>query len=189
MRFRLRAGTRAAHEQLDAGFAHLRLQDVAHYTLFLEANAAALLPLESALEANGIASLLPDWDRRRRRDAIVDDLAALGSPFRPPPEAGVPGGSAALWGAAYVLEGSRLGARYLAREAARSENAKVRDNTRYLLHGQEDGLWPSFVERLEAGDAAGNPEGCLAGAVLAFGLFRQAQTAVLGDRASAEPAA
>ncbi|MGH1557740.1 hypothetical protein ACRAWD_07640 [Caulobacter segnis] len=45
---------------------------------FLSASAAALSPLEQALERAGVADWLPDWPARARRAALAQDLAALG---------------------------------------------------------------------------------------------------------------
>lgn len=117
-RFVLRDATAAWHERVDAVFSHPDLADRDAYGRFLSAQAAAHLPVEQALEIGGIGEVLADWPDRRRADLIRADLAALGlslPPLEPaPPLAGVP----ALLGAAYVLEGSRLGGALLARSVA-----------------------------------------------------------------------
>lgn len=117
-RFALREATAAAHERVDSLFSALDLADPHAYRTFLAAQAAAHIPVEEAIEANGIEALLPDWPERRRAPLIRNDLGALGVPEPPlesPPELS---GEAAMLGAAYVLEGSRLGGQLLHRSVA-----------------------------------------------------------------------
>lgn len=103
----LRAGTVAAHEQVDAAFARFSLDDPLGYGRFLSAHGLALPQAEAAAR-----SVWPGL--RPRLPLLVADLAALG---RRGPPAGQPGASAipaTAWGALYVVEGSRLGGGLLA---------------------------------------------------------------------------
>jgi len=158
----LREATAEQHRRLDAAAGGMRLDAPGGYGAFLVAQADALLPVERALEDHDIARLLPDWSERRRAPPLLADLRELGlrtEPMRAPAF----GCDAALWGAAYVLEGSRLGARFLL--------PRVRGPVRFLSHGESRRLWQSFLARLEAAPVA--PERAVAAAKSVFRLFEQ----------------
>jgi heme oxygenase len=75
----------------------------------------------------------------------------------------------------YVLEGSRLGARYLLRTIAASADPLIAEARGYLRHGTGQPLWRSFLARLERepmteDDAAE----AIAGARQAFAMFAEA---------------
>ena len=76
---RLRAATAHAHEAVDAVFGDYDLTDRDSYARFLSAHAAAMVPLEAALDAAGAERVTADWAERKRGDLILADLAALGS--------------------------------------------------------------------------------------------------------------
>lgn len=139
----LREATGADHERLDALFAHFDLADPAAYGHFLAAHAAAVSAVEPALDAAGMARLIPDWPARRRAALIRADLDALGIeppvPLAPP----VLAGDAAAWGAAYVIEGSRLGGAFLARQVGAGLP------TAYLAAPQAKGAWRTFLQALD----------------------------------------
>src|ERR1700761_420108 len=161
----LKLSTRDLHSRLDAAAGVMRLETYPGYGDFLAAHAAALIPLEAALEKGGIDRLLPDWALRRRSAALSDDLADLGlscealaaPTFR---------SEAGLLGAAYVLEGSRLGARVvLGRVGAESP-------TRYPSHGEGMRFWPNFLAVLErSAEVRRAPHHAVAAARAAFTLF------------------
>lgn len=111
----LRAATADHHRRVDAAFSTFRLDDAASYGDFLRAQAAAHLPVEAALATGGIAAIIPDWTARLRAGLIRADLAALGLDVPPPAGTIVLETDEALLGAAYVLEGSRLGGTLLKR--------------------------------------------------------------------------
>jgi heme oxygenase (biliverdin-IX-beta and delta-forming) len=114
-RLALRAATAAAHARLDDLLSTLDLGHPAGYAAFLLSQAPAVAAVERALDEAGAARWLDDWPGRRRWPALVQDLAALG--LAPPPAAPGPvlSGEAEVLGAAYVLEGSRLGGALLLR--------------------------------------------------------------------------
>lgn len=114
-RFALRAATAKAHETLDHAYSRFRLDRVDEYSAFLVAHAAAFLPVERALDDAGAAALSPGWAERRRSDALIGDLAALGLPAPDTLIAPTFDSPAQILGAAYVLEGSRLGGAMLLR--------------------------------------------------------------------------
>ena len=114
----LRTATAAYHDRVDSAFSRATLSDRTSYGLFLQAQAAAHLPVEDALAAGGIAAIIPDWDARRRSQPLRDDLGALDLDVPAPAGAITLEGDAALLGALYVLEGSRLGGTLLKRSVA-----------------------------------------------------------------------
>ncbi len=140
----LRRATAPDHERVDAVFGGFRLDDPTDYRAFLTAHAMALPAIEDALDAAGFAMLLDDWPQRRRGGAIAADLAALGAslpaPLPVPISLDTP---AAQWGAAYVVEGSRLGGALLARSVPHGLPRG------YLGAPQMPGAWRNFLEKLD----------------------------------------
>ena len=145
-RSRLRSATAARHRDVDALFSTLQLNKPSDYRLFLRCHARAVIALEQALGVAGAERHLDDWRLRTRSPALAEDLAELGEtlPSALPVEAFADEG--AFWGAAYVLEGSRLGSRILAQRAA---GAAQSPPLRYLLHGSKEPFWPRFLQRFE----------------------------------------
>ena len=141
-RFKLREATAGAHERVDALFSHTDLADRGHYGRFLAAQATAHLPVEQALEAGGVAKVIADWPDRRRAAQLRADLAALGVAEPGYERSPVLRGEAALLGAAYVLEGSRLGGTMLRRSVPDDFPAT-------FLGGGRPGAWREFVEILD----------------------------------------
>ncbi len=171
-RARLRDATQRAHEEAEAAFACLDLTQRGDYRAFLEHQAAVILPLERELGAVGAEALVPDWARRKRSTALIDDLHDLDGTYRPaqPPAILNP---AAAWGMLYVLEGSRLGGRVLSSIVSRSDDPRVRNATRFLRHGEGEQFWPSFVAALNAAVRAETEiTAAVDGAIMTFTLFR-----------------
>ncbi len=139
----LRVATRAAHDRVDALFSGFDLARPADYRRFLLAQAAAFLPVERALDGAGVADLFPDWPARRRSPALVADCDALG--LAAPAPLAAPGfdSPAEIVGAAYVLEGSRLGGAML----ARSVGAGLPHA--FLAASPVGGQWRAFLGQLE----------------------------------------
>ena len=118
LRDRLRAETRAEHEALDAGFAEMLAPGrEALYARFLLTNRAGHEAVEPLLSR----SPLP-WTDDGRLAALRADCRALRLPRLRPPA--VPAGPRPTLpdalGAAYVLEGSRLGAAFLLKALRRN---------------------------------------------------------------------
>ena len=114
-RHALRAATADDHARVDQAFGAFDLTARDGYARFLRAQAEAFLPVEAAIDAAWPVAFVPDWPARRRADALRDDLAALGIPLvasAPPP---LFRDREEILGAIYVLEGSRLGGKMLAR--------------------------------------------------------------------------
>ena len=173
LRERLRAGTAPAHASLDRRLAALDLRRAPDYRAFLEASAAALLPLEAALVEAGVVDLFPDWALRTRRSAILDDLDRLGGQAQPlaSPRRLTPDG---MLGTMYVLEGSRLGARVLLAHVVQSDDPAVRQATAYLCHGAGQPLWASFLATLAHEAPAADEIAVIEAAQQAFALFDMA---------------
>jgi len=125
----LRDGTAEAHDRVDAAFADFDLTDRDSYARFLAAHADVVWPLEAALPGERVVA---DWESRKRGALLREDLAFLGRPnLRHPREGGDPepeatspvtldprlrgDDDAEVAGALYVLEGSRLGGKFLSR--------------------------------------------------------------------------
>ncbi|MBX3594589.1 biliverdin-producing heme oxygenase [Sphingomonas sp.] len=110
----LRAATAPDHARVDTAFSGFELGVRGSYTAFLRAQAAALLPVEAAIDA---CPDLPvtDWPERQRGDALRADLAELGAALPAPLSAPELIGAAQVLGALYVLEGARLGGKLLVR--------------------------------------------------------------------------
>ena len=138
----LRVATRAAHDRVDALFSDLDLADPIDYRRFLIAQAAAFLPVERALDASGAADLFSDWGERRRADLLRADMDALGLAIPTPIAEPHFVSPAEVAGAAYVLEGSRLGGAMLARSVpAAFPHA--------FLKSPGNGQWRGFLVQLE----------------------------------------
>ena len=175
LRHRLKVATAAAHHALDERLGQFDLTTTAHYRRFLQASAAALLPLEAALEQAGVAAYFEDWARRRRSPAIIADLADLDGVAIPMNLPIRRLDRAFMFGTLYVLEGSRLGAAYLVRVVAASADPKVRRAMRYLGHGAGGGLWHSFLSQLSREPTTPDDEvATIESACEAFAVFAKA---------------
>jgi heme oxygenase len=142
-RFTLRNATAESHDAVDAVFSAFALDDAEGYRRFLRAQAAAFLPVESALEGAGIARLVPDWPERRRAALLHADLEELGE--NPPDAIAAPpiDDAASALGAAYVLEGSRMGGQLLRRMLPESMPA------RFLSAPMQPGSWRRLTDLLD----------------------------------------
>jgi heme oxygenase (biliverdin-IX-beta and delta-forming) len=174
----LRHATAEHHAAVDRRFAPLIAQGMSGYVEFLLASAAAVIPLERALTARGVDRILPRWQARTREAALREDLEALDAldtlcaARRVGDATPDIGGEAHQFGVLYVLEGSRLGGRILARDVQAHPDARVRGATRYLRHGENDRLWQSFLSALEASEPTRRAVcDAIAGAQAAFAMF------------------
>jgi len=153
----LRTGTAEAHDRVDAAFAAFDLSDRESYARFLRAHAEVLLPLEAALPGERIVE---DWEDRKRGHLLKEDLALLRSFPHPGegPEPQAPSSAAqdsglrredgqwtdsAIAGALYVVEGSRLGGRFLSRQLPAGFPRA------YLDADQAPEKWRNLLARLE----------------------------------------
>jgi heme oxygenase len=167
----LRRHTQPLHGVLDARFDASRLSCRPGYVAFLLAN-GPVAAIEPALERAGIRRILPDWDQRRRRGALADDLQRLAVSLPDSSHLAMASDAGTLLGWSYVLEGSRLGARVILQILDRSAIREVTDATKFLRHGGDGHFWESFRTALSAidDDPAAISKAC-AGADAAFQCF------------------
>lgn len=167
----LRERTAHAHARLDDLFGDFQLDDRLGYTAFLCAHLEAVLPIEAALDASGAERIVPDWPERRRGHALIRDLDDL-DPGRPAPAAASHGADdwddATIAGAIYVLEGSRLGGRFLERLVP------PHFPRRYLADEQPAAMWRGLFDRIGPllADAA-RLDDAVASALAVFESFEQ----------------
>jgi heme oxygenase len=136
---RLRAATSALHDEVDALFGRFDLADAASYADFLTVHAKALIPVEDWAD---YGHFLFDWTCRKV--PLYQDLAALGRLLPSFEPLDWPREPATRWGAAYVLEGSRLGGGMLARRVGPGLPRA------YLGAVHKQGGWQSFLRAMEA---------------------------------------
>ncbi|MDP4026407.1 biliverdin-producing heme oxygenase [Methylobacterium sp. NEAU 140] len=172
---RLRAATGPAHAALERDLDwQARVATLLGYRALL----ARLHGFHAAWEP-AIGGALGDpafLDPRRRLGALVADLAALG--LSPGGIAALPAARpirlpdpAAATGALYVLEGSTLGGRLIARHIAALHGADA-PCAYYRAHGSGSGaMWAAFRGRLDALPEAGAPA-AEAAAVATFEALR-----------------
>ena len=134
----LRSATATEHERVDAAFGSYLLADRAHYTAFLKAQAEAFLPVEAAIDQAQPEQVMSDWADRRRAPLLKRDLAALGVTAESVAEFPIPNSPEALLGAIYVLEGSRLGGKFLERQIGD-------DFPREFLSAHDSASWRQLV--------------------------------------------
>jgi heme oxygenase (biliverdin-IX-beta and delta-forming) len=186
LRDTIREATRRSHARLDAALSSVDLCRSDDYARFLRGQAEALLPLETALERHGIHDILPDWEQRRRTPAIEHDLSALDIDIDPLPVPDLASRgrdcAADLLGIAYVLEGSRMGARIILSRVAETPDGAIIGATAFLRHGFGKRFWPTFLATLENDpQARGQPVRVSAAAQMAFGMFECALIPTMRD--------
>lgn len=171
-RMALRERTGGQHQATEDAFAKYDLAIPAHYRAFLTAHAVALPGLELAITGRGWSGFKP------RLPLLADDLAAMGA-WLPPPMIASDLGDAGVWGAQYVLEGSKLGGRMLARI--------VPDSLASSYLSPADSMsadWQDFCAAFDAAASEKNDiwldEACDA-AIESFQFFRRAAIAVAED--------
>lgn len=166
LRDRLREETRPEHEALDALFETMFRPDAAAlYATFLRMNREAHRAIEPRLAGGALPEdLAPGGERRR---AAERDCAALGLPDASAPHERDlaarllperPTRFEAL-GMAYVLEGSRLGARFMLKALARGEAGADARNGLPAHYLEASGDTRPFADLLKAMERASAREG------------------------------
>ncbi|WP_294190387.1 biliverdin-producing heme oxygenase [uncultured Sphingomonas sp.] len=162
---RLRDATRASHDAVDAAFGGYDLSNRDDYRRFLGAHARALPAAEQALGALAFARTLPP-----RTPLLEQDLADLGEQM-PGSLSFACADEAALWGALYVVEGSRLGGVMLSRSVGSDLPH------RYLAAAHGPGQWRAIRDAIDAAGRDASTEwydALLNGAAATFDLYAQA---------------
>lgn len=168
LRSHLRAATMAAHDLLDHAMqAASGWQNREDYARFLELQHAARAPLEDWLDAHAPAALNPP----HQTPLIARDLAALGRPAPAPAPLFTMGrtGTGHALGAAWVLAGSALGNRSIAKQVRRIGDgawpmAFLGDET--ML-----GFWQALRARIEQHARPDEAEGATDAATAVFAHF------------------
>lgn len=161
----LLAATRGQHDEVDRRAGRFDLADASGRAGFLRFMYRGLQPVEDGLDRAGAAGLYPAWPDRRRAAVLRRDIRRVGAgvPADGPP-VDFPDAEAA-WGALYVLEGSRLGARLIARGWPAGERPG-------FLDPDPAGTWQTFLDRLRQYDPGRSSHPLiLAGARRAFAAF------------------
>jgi heme oxygenase len=142
----LRAETAVPHETIERYFAPEAVTR-GTYIRYLMMN-QPFACIEEGLEAARIHRLLPDWDVRRRRFDLASDMRAMGIPPCAARTIPISDDIGTLLGWSYVLEGSRLGARFILRQIEATRSEELIGATRFLRHGGGMALWPTFMGTL-----------------------------------------
>ncbi len=139
----LRAATQDSHTVVDGLFSRFDLASRDGYAGFLRAQAGAFLPVERALDAARAETAVSDWPSRRRGPLLIADLATLGEQVGDEVDTLPLSAPAAILGAIYVLEGSRLGGKFLRRLVPDSHP------TAFLTAPSPAGAWRGFLDSLD----------------------------------------
>lgn len=143
----LRNNTSDLHDRLDRAISLTPIVSRLGYERFLLMHARVLPVAERWLAAQPLFATLPG--DRLRTAALMRDLEDL--KLSAPASAPIAGDGSSVAGLAYVLEGSRLGARYLLAELAK---AGARYPVAFLRHGEGEDYWKSFRVWLAAQPAS-----------------------------------
>ena len=175
---RLRSSTRDLHHRVDSGFDLTSLSGTPQYLAFLLSN-WPFASIEVALESAGIHHVLPDWDKRRRREALANDLGEFGIPSPAIAPLVIASDLGTLLGWSYVIEGSRLGAGMILRAITRHGEHVARGRL-FLRRSADETLWSTFkvaLSRIDE-DPSATSNACVA-AISAFGYFLAANDPVV----------
>lgn len=150
IQFYLREQTACAHQALDALVGPIATRD--GYRAFVQASFAHRSAVEAHLDAVAWPAAFAGWAPTRIVPLIARDLADLGVAPPAVEPLSVSQDIASAIGVAYVMEGSALGARLIARMAGEL-GFDAAHGARHLA-GQERGLagWRAFLAMVEAQD-------------------------------------
>ncbi len=168
LRTHLRAATMAAHDLLDHAMqAASGWQTRADYARFLSLQHAARAPLEAWLAAHAPADLAPP----PQTPLIALDLARLGTPLPAPAPLFTIGraGPGTALGAAWVLAGSALGNKAIAKQVARIGGGTW--PTAFLGDDATLAFWQSLRARIERPAAVFEADGATRAAEAVFAHF------------------
>ncbi len=150
-RFALREATGGAHAALEADVGGLA--SAAAYRRFVAGLYAGRAPVEAALATAAWPDELGGWRPQAIAADLAADLADLGVAVSPPGEPFALGDTVSdLLGAAYVLEGSQLGAK-LVRKEAEKLGFSANFGARHLAaQTGTSGGWTRFMAVLDQAD-------------------------------------
>lgn len=142
----LRQATQELHQQLDIGFAAGQFADRTAYISFLQMHAQIVPDIEQQLAIRSEFQTLDHWQARLRSPALLHDLKCLS--VAPPPIAPfvMPSAPGSVAGITYVMEGSRLGGRLIAKQL--NEAGLGHLPASFVTHGTEQRYWQSYLSWL-----------------------------------------
>jgi heme oxygenase len=148
----LKRGTAELHQAVDGLMDRSgMLSSRSGYSRYLHATLLARSSIETRLVANGVADLYSIWPKRQISHLVERDLVDL-EPKTQPQSADTnhtamsPG---AMLGALYVLEGSALGARVIARRVEVIGMGPTFGARHLKQQTAEPTAWPTFLELLD----------------------------------------
>jgi heme oxygenase len=148
----LRAATREAHDRIESLVDLSRMGDLVRYRRTLGAFATFLRAWEPAMLAVLPPSHAAWFAERSRLPMLEQDLKVLGGPMRSGPlRLPALADACAAWGSMYVLEGSALGGRVIARHMMAQHGLTPAQGCAYF-HGWGDrsgARWAEFRAVLE----------------------------------------
>jgi heme oxygenase len=159
------AATRDLHDQVDKSAGRYDLARPSGRSGFLQFMYRGLQPVEDGLDGAVAGRLYPAWHDRRRAAVLRGDIRRAGAGI-PDTREPVPFANALeVWGGLYVLEGSRLGARLIARDWPDADLPG-------FLRPDPAGTWPKFLECIRrcCPEQIRHPQ-VVGGARKAFGAF------------------
>ncbi|MBD8875607.1 biliverdin-producing heme oxygenase [Roseibium polysiphoniae] len=169
VRFYLAEQTRTSHELVDKRAEAFDLTLAEGVTQFLRFMYRGISAIEAGLDESHAARIFPLWSERKRAAMIGAELAETAlawSEDEVTQQALDFRSEAEVWGALYVLEGSRLGARILVN---RSELMSKSD---FFQETARCRYWPEFLVQLEQADMRlDDRAGMAEGACRAFAAF------------------
>ena len=129
------------------------IQSPEDYAAILQTFYSFFHPVEEKIQQYLTPGVLPDIAKRRTALLIVDDLAYLGMPISLLPCTALPQitDSTQAFGAMYVLEGSTLGGRMIAKMLAKNQKLSIPPVAMNFFSGYKDEtgkMWTRFVEVL-----------------------------------------
>jgi heme oxygenase len=180
----LRRATAAIHQTLEHTLvASGSFAGIAGYGRYLATIAPLYAGLEQALDAAGVARLLPDWPARRKAGVIQADLACLSmKPREACPVLPALHGAGCAFGVLYVLEGATLGGAVLARRMARHGIGPGHGGSFLDPYGpRRAAMWRGFLAALETAPLGPDQDAAPSLAATAtFALFLREAQALAG---------
>ncbi len=165
----IKAATSEHHKKLDAMLSTLNLRDPPDYITFLKVNTSVLANLEAAVELASTSGF--GWNLVRRSDLAQRDLELMDTsqPFLLPVQ---PFDEGEVWGALYVLEGSRLGSRLMLQSLLQGVGGAPVFPCHFLQASADISKWKAFVQELNcAVQTPSQVAQALSGAIKTFKLF------------------
>ncbi len=126
------------------------IQSLEDYGIILQSFYSYFSPLEEIIQQQISTVLVPDIEKRRTAMYIVDDLAFLGMPIPFSTCSTLPQitNAAQAFGAMYVLEGSTLGGKMIAKMLSRNKACSVPPSALNFFSGYKEAtgqMWTTFI--------------------------------------------